>query len=135
MLNAAESALRWRSIRDALPLAEDRDRIVWRLSVPPSDAPAVLERIGDAADLRYFLDWAGGLIWLSLPGSPDAGAELVRSALRTGHATLVRAPRATRAKVDVFQPQCESLSALTGRIKQAFDPDRRLNPGRMRKTA
>jgi glycolate oxidase FAD binding subunit len=46
---------------------------------------------------------------------------------------LIRADEASRGEVDVFQPQPGALAALTGRIKNSFDPERILNRGRMRK--
>ncbi|MFZ0398789.1 MAG: FAD-linked oxidase C-terminal domain-containing protein, partial [Methyloceanibacter sp.] len=45
--------------------------------------------------------------------------------------TLIRAERATRASVEVFQPLDPPLAALTARLKAAFDPAGILNPGRM----
>ena len=48
-----------------------------------------------------------------------------------GHATLLRAPAATRLAVPVFEPQPAPLAALARRVKDAFDPRRILNPGRM----
>jgi glycolate oxidase FAD binding subunit len=44
---------------------------------------------------------------------------------------LIRAPAALRASIEVFQPQPPALSALTRRVKEAFDPAGILNPGRM----
>ena len=78
-------------------------------------------------------DWAGGLVWLSLAPSDDAGAAVVRRAVAAcgGHATLVRAPAALRAAIDVFEPQQAALAALTKRVKEGFDPKGVLNPGRM----
>jgi glycolate oxidase FAD binding subunit len=57
----------------------------------------------------------------------------VRAALAPlgGHATLVRAPAAVRAAVDVFHPQEAVLAALSKRVKEGFDPKGLLNPGRM----
>jgi glycolate oxidase FAD binding subunit len=55
------------------------------------------------------------------PSSPPPG----------GHATLVRAPAALRAKVDVFWRGDAALAALTKRVKESFDPKGVLNPGRM----
>jgi glycolate oxidase FAD binding subunit len=48
-----------------------------------------------------------------------------------GHATLIRAPAALRAAVDVFEPQAAAVAALTKRVKDNFDPKGVLNPGRM----
>ena len=48
-----------------------------------------------------------------------------------GHATLVRAPAAVRAKMDVFWRADAALAALTKRVKESFDPKSVLNPGRM----
>jgi len=64
---------------------------------------------------------------------PDAGAAVVRAAVARlgGHATLVRADAALRATLDVFQPEDAPLAALTRRVKESFDPQRVLNPGRM----
>ena len=59
---------------------------------------------------------------------------MVRHAVATlgGHATLVRAPAAVRAAVDVFRAAGPAaLAALTKRVKESFDPKGVLNPGRM----
>ncbi len=51
--------------------------------------------------------------------------------MRSGHATLIRAPEGVRAAVDVFHPQPPALAALSARVKDSFDPRRLFNPGRM----
>ena len=48
-----------------------------------------------------------------------------------GNATLIRAPVAARAAVDVFTPEAPALAALTKRVRGGFDPQGVLNPGRM----
>ena len=131
ILDAAQSASQWLAIGDVTPLADTPERIVWRISVAPSEAPAVLARIKSKADARYFLDWAGGLIWLDVPPTEDACEPAIRGAITSGHAMLVRAPAAHRSRIDVFQPQPQALAALTARVKASFDPQGRLNPGRM----
>jgi glycolate oxidase FAD binding subunit len=98
---------------------------VWRISVPPSHAPRVLASL--AAE-RYLLDWGGGLIWAAYGQLDVAG---VRSALREGHATLIKAPAAARRETCSFPPPSASLAVVQERIKRAFDPDNRLNPGRL----
>lgn len=134
-LHSMNSAWLWREIRDAAAFALPQDRVLWRLSVPPMSGPAVTAAIASAQpEARFFYDWAGGLIWLTLPPAPDAHAALVRGAVAAqggGHATLIRADLATRAAVPVFQPQPEALAALSRRVKDSFDPINILNPGRM----
>lgn len=136
-LHATDSAALWRAVRDVAFLVEPRDRPVWRLSVPPQTGPAVVAAIRRVLDVSWYMDWGGGLVWLSVPaGSADAGAGVVRDALAgaasgDGHATLYRAPADLRASVPVFHPQAPALAALTERVKDSFDPRRILNPGRM----
>lgn len=132
-LDSAESRMVWTEVRDVHYLCERYDRLVWRLSVPPTDGPRVLDTILQNWDARGFYDWAGGLIWVEVPPSSDGSAETVRAAIApgAGHATLIRAPGSLRASIDVFQPQPAALAAVTRRIKAGFDPKGILNPGRM----
>jgi glycolate oxidase FAD binding subunit len=134
MVEGDVAARLWADIRDAAPLAEPRDRAIWRISTVPGKAPSVAAAISASlSDARWFYDWGGGLIWLSAAASSDAGAAAIRAALApaTGHATLVRAPDAIRRSVPVFQPQSATLMKLTAGIKQSFDPDGIFEPGRM----
>lgn len=130
-LGVESSRVVWRAIRDVLPFTED-ERPVWRVSTAPMQGPAIAAAVA-AADGVWFSDWAGGLLWVALPPSDDAGSSLIRSAVAQagGHATLIRAPAAIRAKVPVFDPQSEGIAALTRRVKDSFDPKGILNPGRM----
>ncbi|HJQ57388.1 MAG TPA: FAD-binding protein [Vineibacter sp.] len=111
---------------------------LWKISCPPSDGAAVVGLIRERRpDALAQYDWSGGLIWLSLaavePASDDAGHAAVRGALIRcgGHATLVRAPEAVRARVPVFQPRDPALAALSHRVKESFDPKGIFSPGRL----
>lgn len=137
-LDDAQSEIFWREIRDVAAFAPLRDRVVWRLSVTPSKGAEALREIRSACDAQAILDWGGGLIWLAVASGGEAGAvELQARAIRAavarvgGHALLVRASEAARARVPVFQPQSAGVAALTRRLKDSFDPLRVLNPGRM----
>src|SRR5262249_61133543 len=98
-----------------------------------SRAAELAATIAKGAQAQTFYDWAGGLIWVALGASDDAGAALVRRAVAAtgGHATLIRAPAAVRAAIDVFATQDGAVAALTKRGKESFDPQGVLNPGRM----
>jgi glycolate oxidase FAD binding subunit len=133
-LGTLESRAFWREVRDVAPLNAARDAIVWKISCPPTEGPAIVSRIkAQRPTAEAFYDWSGGLIWLALPASADADHVIVRGALGPtgGHATLVRAPDPVRASVPVFQPQPPALAALAGRVKESFDPKCLFNPGRM----
>ena len=133
-LGTLESRTFWREVRDAAPLDVGPDSIVWRISCPPSEGPAIVSRIRTRQPaLKVFYDWSGGLVWIALPPSADADHLVVRAALGAtgGHATLVRAPQAVREAVPVFQPPSPALAALAQRVKESFDPKGLFNPGRM----
>jgi glycolate oxidase FAD binding subunit len=134
-LHSMNSAWLWREIRDVAAFTLPLDRVLWRISAAPMSGPDVTAAIAAAQpDAQFFYDWAGGLIWLTLPPADDAHAVLVRAELARhggGHATLFRADAAVRAAVPVFQPQPDALAALSRRVKDSFDPNGILNPGRM----
>jgi glycolate oxidase FAD binding subunit len=133
LLDEKNSHALWRSVRQVKPFAGDaaHARPLWRISTAPSQGHAIAAAITPAAQMFY--DWAGGLLWVAMPfaDEPDAGS--IRAAVRSvgGHATLVRAPAALRASVEVFEPQEAALRALSKRVKEGFDPKGVLNPGRM----
>ena len=119
--DAERVAADWRAVRDAAPL-HDAPGDVWRIHVRPTDAPALTARLpGD----RRFLDWGGGLIWAAVPDGTDLRAALGPFA---GHATLVRASSATRARLGQWPPEPEPVRRLTDGLKARFDPRGILNP-------
>jgi len=128
-----ESGDFWQSIRDVAVFANDREKQIWRLSVPPANAAAVVSRLPEELNAEWFWDRAGGLIWLAIPPRRQADQELVRAAIGPGggHATLIRAAEEVRSTIDVFHPQPKPVAALSKRIKAAFDPSFILSPGRM----
>jgi len=110
------------------PLLPDAARAMWRVSVAPTQGPAVAAALPDA---DWFLDWGGGLVWLAVPATGDAAAAKLRASYAEGHATLMRAPDAVRAAVPVFEPATPGVAALNKGVKAQFDPRGILNPGRM----
>jgi glycolate oxidase FAD binding subunit len=132
-LHTENSARFWREVADVSAFAAMPDRAVWRISVAPSVAAALVGRIERTLDALSYYDWGGGLVWLAIRDLQDGGASVIRPALSAteGHATLVRAPVGVRATVDVFQPLSPALARLTAQVKAGFDPENILNPGRV----
>ncbi len=114
----------WPGIRDATAFA-GREGAVWRISVRPTDGPALGARLAPA---EVIYDWAGGLLWVLAPEEMDVRAAMAGIA---GHATLVRASSEARARWGVFHPEPGPVAALAAGLRARFDPAGVLNPGRM----
>jgi glycolate oxidase FAD binding subunit len=136
-LDDAESKLLWRAIGDVGSLLPDSDALVWRICTTPSRAAEMVAGVrARFGGVEAYYDWGGGLVWLGIAqgeAGEDGGARLVRAALgeAAGHATLVRAPLALRARADVFQPVAPAMARLAARVKTGFDPLGVLNPKRI----
>ena len=111
----------WAWVRD-VEAFHGLDGDVWRISVKPTDAPNVVERLGARGIL---LDWSGGLIW----ALTDLGQD-VRAALAPvqGHATLVRSEQPVHPR---FHPESEPVAAISRGLREKFDPRGILNAGLM----
>jgi len=95
----------WRRVRDVSAFA-GRAGTVWRVSVKPTEALAVLYGVeGEAV-----FDWGGGLIWVLTE------ADMHAVVAGRGHATRMRGAGA------VFQPEPPEIAALTRGIRAKFDP-------------
>ncbi len=109
----------WASLREqTLPFFQDTQTL-WRLSLPPAASLSAL--FGPC-----FIDWSGALRWVKT----DFPAKNLFDRARElgGHASLFRS---TCANGPIFQPLPEPLKSLHISLKQAFDPKRIFNPGRM----
>jgi len=78
------------------------------------------------------MDWAGAQIWLQLAGG-DAIADKVRDIAVSydARAVLVRAPEDIRNQMSVFHTEGAALARINARIRENFDPEGILNPGRI----
>lgn len=117
---SADSAGLWAGISAAQDF-NDLPGDVWRVSVKPSDGPAVVNAAGA---LQARMDWAGGLVWLLTEPGTDLRARLSAIA---GHATLVRGA----ADLPRFHPEAPGVAQLSQGLRQRFDPRGILNPGLM----
>jgi glycolate oxidase FAD binding subunit len=135
VLDHADSLWLWDELR-ALSVLQRGSKPLWRISTAPRAGPAVVAAIAQHMSVEAFYDWSGGLIWLEVPDSADAGATDIRRVIarQGGHATLIRAGASVRAAVEVFQPLDPAVERLTRQLKSTFDPAGILNPGRMYST-
>jgi glycolate oxidase FAD binding subunit len=130
----------------ALPL--EKAEFALKAACPPAELPAVLaDLLGGGRR-----GWGGpvsahagtGVLWLAsahregdlpadspeLPYVVKAIAEArERLAARGGSLVVVKAPPALKRAIDAWGPVTDALG-LMRRVKERFDPDRRLSPGR-----
>jgi glycolate oxidase FAD binding subunit len=92
---------------------------LWRLSVPANTSAMDIQ--GD-----LLIDWGGAQRWYYSEQPAEDIWQIAESI--GGHATLFR--RSNNAK-EVFQPLSPVMHKLHQQLKQAFDPDRIMNRGRM----
>ncbi|MGF1622540.1 MAG: FAD-binding protein [Rhodomicrobiaceae bacterium] len=122
----------WDDIR-TMKFLDGGDRPLWRITVSPDRAATLVSSLRAQLDCHAAYEWSGGLIWVEVSPATDAGAAMIRRIIAefAADAMLVRAPQTTRGAVDVFQPLPEANMALIRGLKEAFDPHRIFNPGRM----
>ena len=110
----------WRQLQDqrhAFFCADNQ--ALWRISQPPSAAIDSNTEMADDA----LVEWHGALCWRR-----DAADLHARH--MAGHATRYALGCATPPE-KIFQPLPDALMRLHHRLKQAFDPQHILNPGRL----
>jgi glycolate oxidase FAD binding subunit len=100
-----------------------------KVACPPAELPAVLAdlRRGPLAWAEGELEASGGRVVPALAEGIAAARE--RLAACGGSLVLVKAPPELKRAVDAWGPAGDALG-LMRRVKERFDPDRRLSPGR-----
>ncbi|MDP9427411.1 MAG: FAD-binding oxidoreductase [Actinomycetota bacterium] len=105
------------------------DDLLLRLAYLPSALPQVLAALPTGAAVAAS---AGtGVAYAALPASEVGALPGLRAALAPydGTAVVLRAPEAARATLDHWGPVGDALD-LMRRVKERFDPERRMSPGR-----
>lgn len=109
----------WTELRDhKLPFFAD-ERTLWRLSLPPA-TPRL------ACEDNSLIDWAGAQRWVY----SDQPAQAIREqvAVHEGHAMQFRGGE---RQGEIFHPLDAVKLRLHQGLKQVFDPEGILNPGRL----
>lgn len=118
--NMENAELYWRQLKEQQLDFFDTDKPLWRISLA-SDIESFA-----AFDNNHFLyEWGGALRWLK----SEIPAEVIQNAAAEvdGHAILFHSPE----RYSPFQPLAPGLLRIHKNLKQAFDPNNILNPGKL----
>ena len=125
-IEPALAATFWAGLRDHLDeffvgakKAAQGAAALWRVSLPQTAPPLTLSG-------EQLVEWGGAQRWLAT----STPAAAVREAAQRlgGHATLFYS---SDRSIPVFTPLAPPLATIHERLKNAFDPDRVFNAGRM----
>ena len=127
IIDAEESHAAWTRIRDVTVLRDGG--ALWRLALAPASLAALAAGLAREPRCRWFADWGGSLVWVSVDGEETRAGARARAEDLDGRATLFRAMPGTTARIwPAGQP---AVQALNARIRASFDPCGLFNPGRL----
>jgi glycolate oxidase FAD binding subunit len=107
----------WRSLRH-FRLPAFSSEVLWRVSLP-----AAASRL--AIGTEPLIDWGGAVRWYA---DPDPGTDVRALALEAGGTALCWRGPAPQGR---FHPLSPTVTRLHHRLKERFDPQGILNPGRL----
>ncbi len=119
----SELLFSWHSLDDHSLDFFKKNKNLWRISIKPNTA--VIKISGDC-----IYNWAGAERWITSDESDSSIFEIVAKA--KGHATLFRTGNnIVNKNNNKFQPLSDSLLKLHKQLKNSFDPNNILNPGKL----
>lgn len=121
----------WRALRELEPLPLLDGEQLWRFSVPPAQCVELVRDFREKQTPRLFYDWGGAQVWAALSAKPSASRWHKSAARVGGHGRIVRASPEADETLAVFPPLQPVKETLHRNLKNAFDPEGILNPGRM----
>jgi FAD/FMN-containing dehydrogenase len=145
-LEGSDEQLYWQRICEfeSRVLAESGEAAIVRASVPPTELPVFVKRAEELAGQKgiraQFLVRALGTVYIAMLPGEDAGASVAstpataRTILQaasavSGYATIQWCPRHWKNSVNVWGDERKDV-ALMRKLKNVFDPQRILAPGR-----
>jgi glycolate oxidase FAD binding subunit len=100
---------------------------LWRLSIASDTSPSELETLGPGSS-HVLYEWGGALRWVT--GNMSTEQVQQAAAKAGGHATLFR-NNGQPNQINTFQALSPAVLRIHRNLKQAFDPNGILNPGKL----
>ncbi len=106
----------WRDV-GRLATLTDQSGELWRVSQPPAQGADAVQTAEILAaldpDVRWRMDWAGGLVWIEMPKSLPFQIDRPMGGGRWSR---------VRGRPDVWPSRSDATARLTARVRAAFDP-------------
>lgn len=132
--DANQSKAIWEAIRDVAVLEDAQTwPVILRISLPPAGAAPILEMFEGETRCNWMADQAGGWLWVGMdaPAAQRLVPKIRATLAGSGSAVLFRAPAELKQHLGVLSPEAGQRAVLMQRVKQSFDPQGILNPGRL----
>ncbi len=131
-LHYKNSRVFWKEIAD-VSFFHSTGKFLWKVLMPPASGAAFVHKLRSQLSFNHFFDWGGGLVWVQMSEDyKGIEASLIRSVAKEfgGQGILVRGSASQQSLASNFEPLDPDLALLSKKIKEAFDPQYILNPGR-----
>ena len=138
VLEVYQSNLFWK-ITANLECFSNSPNLIAKISLPPSVTSKFVSTFAEDPILRinnkYFLDWAGGLVWIEIDNADPSFLILEKMKKfcieHGGHITVVKADLNYRRTGLFISSNDENIKILSAKVKNSFDPKSILNPGKI----
>ena len=138
VLELYQSNLFWK-ITANLECFSNSQNLVAKISLPPTETAGFISQFceDDIMDInnKYFVDWAGGLVFLEINDKDPSYLILEKIKKfckeKGSHITIIKANDNLRRTGFFVSTSDENIKILAAKIKQSFDPKSILNPGKI----
>ena len=138
ILEIYQSDLFWK-ISANLECFNNSQKIVAKISLPPTETTGFISQFCEdeimGINNKYFVEWAGGLIFLEI-GNEDPSYLILEKMKKfckekSAHITIMKADNTFRTSGFFLSSSDENIKILASKVKLSFDPKSILNPGKI----
>ena len=130
ILDSEQSNIFWNRTKN-LEVFKSLKSNLLRIVLPMSETLQVVQKLKNF-EIKYFIDWGGGLIWASFDQLNTKILSEIKDTVKKhqGYITLIKVEEDLKASADIFTIDPIKYK-ISEKIKRSFDPKRIFNPGKM----
>jgi len=130
ILATHQSEIFWNKVKNLEVFSSTKNNVV-RIIIPPSQCVQLLYQL-TSNKFKYYIDWAGALIWLEACELTEEMFDSIRKKVvkHGGYISMIKPSDDLPYVEEVFTINMNRFN-ISQNIKKSFDPKRILNPGKM----